>query len=437
MFGNGTDAVPIPKFIYALRVWEGNKYLDFKEFVGGAEQTAEINSGWYLPDDAASELASAINIASSGASGASGDYDVSYDRATDKFTIQRTASGTTTDTVIEDCSVADWTKSADAITEVVQASAYTEGGSALDLGKSGTASNVASYEKSITAASGQAGVYGDIYITDLSEIRSTAGLTIRFGQDSSNHFVRDYNTAALATGWNTVGGASSDFSAAGSPDWNAIDFIWISFYTQNASGTIAIGNIKMDNFRVRPAVDFKILFNTGTNAASGAGTGYGYDVAADATGASSYLADNQLPNRIVSSQPIRRPRPRFVGMNREAVSESGIQTTRHMRTDILFDFTMNYIPENEFKDDWAPFMGKVDEVEGAWVRKLDFEFYPKAVSGSSGDYLVLHPLEEDWEPEEILNEDLPAFYRWTMRCREVIPKAGSLSLVDIYTRTPG
>jgi len=279
IFGTGTDAIPIPKFIYALRIWEGNKYVDFQEYAGGAELTAELEDGWYLPDDLASLVAQVFSEASSGASGASAIYSCSFDRSTDMFTISKTASG-----------------------------------------------------------------------------------------------------------------ASS--------------------YANNR---------------------FDILFNSGTSTASGAGSALGYSVASDATGASAYEADNELPNRLIPSQPIREPFARFEGLNRSAIAESGIFSSRHIRTDIRFEFAMIYIPENEVKDEWAKWMGKVDEVEGAWLRQLDFEFYPKA---TNQDYIVLHPDESDWDLREMHQSNLPAFYEWRMSCRETIPKAGTWSLADIYTRIP-
>lgn len=278
IFGTGTDAIPIPKFVYALRIWQANQFIDFQEAASGAEMTAEIDAGYYLPDDLAVAVASAFNIATSGASGASALYDCTYDRTDDKFTISRTASG-----------------------------------------------------------------------------------------------------------------ASS--------------------YADNA---------------------FNLLFDSGTNAASGAGTGMGYAVAADATGASAYEADNELPNRLIPSQPIRNPRPNFKGVNRESVTESGIHTANHVRTDIMFEFQIKYIPEDELLNEWSLFMGKPGDISSPWMQKLDFEFYPKATSPSN--YIVFHPDQEDWKPEEM--NKLPTFYEWIMKMREVIPKAGTLSLMEIYDGTP-
>ncbi|MCK5639223.1 MAG: hypothetical protein KAJ19_00445 [Gammaproteobacteria bacterium] len=434
MFGTGTEAVPIPKFIYALRIWEQNKYFDFKEYSEGIEITAEINEGWYLPDDAATKLASAMNWATSGANGASASYGVTYDRGSEKFTVSLASSGATGEVVMDDCSAtANWSNNVEATDITVAA-----GNSGLDCGKDGGLSVAATYFRVIDSVNLGASALMDIYITSLAELRSSAGLAVRFGGTAASYFYINYDTADLATGWNyNLGGASGDFSIQGGPDWEACVGWQVGFITTNAADTIAHGNVKINNIRrVTPgATSLSLLLNTGTNTASGAATGYGFDTSADATGASAYESDNILPNRIISSQPIRRPVPTFEGMNRSGMSESGIMDSRHIRTDIYFEFLMSNIPENELKDEWAIFMGKVSGVPGPWPGQQDFEFYPKATA--SGDYIVFHPDDTNWVPKEMLGQKLPAFYSWTMSMREVIPKAGTLSLVDIYTRSPG
>jgi hypothetical protein len=448
LFGTGTNVIPIPKFIYAVRMWEQNKHIDFQEYADGPEITAEINEGYYLPDDFAVAVTSAFNFATSGASGASAEYDVSYSRTNDKFTISRTDPGASAGTgidfeTIDPCTaLGDWyvPASADDSTEpTVGAQSSAVGGSAIYMGKDGTDLSYFFYTTNYDSFGASAGFFLDAYITDVNELLDGACLRIILstGPGISNFFIKNIARSSLSNGKNELlGGASSTWAVGGgSPDWNDINHVETRWYAPAASSTIAHGNLQIDNLRVDSEYGFNILWNSGTNAASGAGTAMGYDVAADATGASTYESDNAIPNRIISSQPIRRPKPIFDGMNRSVVSESGIHTTRHVRTDIFFSFEMMYIPENEMKDEWALFMGIINEVSGPWNRKLDFEFYPKATA--TGDYIVFHPEEEKWDPVEMLSDGLVAEYRWTMRMREVKPKAGTLSLIEIYTRTPG
>jgi len=451
IFGVGTDAVPISKFIYALRMWTGNQNIDFKEYTGGAEMSAAIDADHYLPDDLATAVASAMNEATSGASGASGDYDCSYDRGTDKFTITQSDPGIESSVLIDACSsVANWaTANASTDAPTLCATAYTQGSSSCQGGKSGSAHNVAIYRGYQTPlnASGR-DLLVDIFVEDTVELRAAPpaiAIVARSSSGAASGSSWTYNIAnsSLATGFNTYGDTFPDDWAltaggGGASAASAIDLIDLYFYTPSNNHTIPFGNIKWDNIRSTLIGDaaFELLWNTGASAGSGAASALGFSATADDTGASAYTADSQLPNRIVASQPIRKPRSEFDGMNRESISEAGLRSVQHRRTDIFFEFQMSHIPENELKDEWAPFMGKVDEVDGPWSRGLAFEWYPKATAAASGDYIVFHPDRGRWRPEQMLPK-LPGFYRWRMEMREIIPKAGTLSLADIYTRTPG
>jgi hypothetical protein len=443
LFGTGTDAVPIPKFIYAVRIWEQNKHLDFQEITGGSELTAELNEGYYLPDDLATAVATAMSAISDASAGSaeSGQYSATYNRANDKITIAQDSYTS----VINNCETpAEWIPFGEASSATLNATAFTEGEGSLDLGKSGTASEVGYWTVNFDEINPSGSDFKiDVYVEDQNEHHSASAFYIvaRSASGTIANFLINVPRASIQGegDFYSYGGLFPDEWDLISGDANGASSInQFSIYarTPSSTATIAQGNFKIDNLRaVGYDNGFQLLFNTGTNAASGAGTAMGYDVSADATGASAYESDNVIPNRILSSQPIRRPRPEFDGMNRSTISESGIHTVRYIRTDIFFSFEMMYIPENELKDDWAPFMGIVNEDPGPWARKLDFEFYPKA--SSSGDYIVFHPDDELWKPVEMLTDGLVAEYRWTMRMREVKPKAGTLSLVEIYTRTPG
>lgn len=259
---DGTGFIPLPKFIYSLQIWQGNYFLDFKEAGGGAERTAQIDAGYYLPEALATALQSALN----GASGASGDYTVSFSRSTEKFTIS----------------------------------------------------------------------------TDLAYL----------------------------------------------------DLLW----------------------------------NTGTNAASGAATALGFAASADSTGATAYEAPAALPNLYIPTQPIRNARPEFEHDKKEAVSDSGVRVINFRKIMRFLTVNFKYIEEQEIKNEWIPFIGNDSAARGH-----PFDFYPD--SQTNANYIRMYAGNKRFRPRELLNEELPAFYQFDFEMVEKKPVGGTISLEDIFTRT--
>lgn len=251
----------LPKFIYAIKVWEGNQYIDFKEAATGAERTATIDAGYYLPEDFANAVASAMDAAPS----ASGDYTVSFSRSTDKFTI--------------------------------------------------------------------------------------------------------------------------------STDLTYLDLLW----------------------------------NTGTNAASGAATALGY-AAVDATGATAYEADNVLPNRFISTQPIRSPRPAFKPERKRTISDSGVQVTNYRRIDQMYGFQMLYIEEQELNNNWLEMISKNGTPLGYPV-----DYYPDGTD--TADYLRAFIDDAQFRPAEMVDVGFTGHYRFNIMLRQKLPKAGTIEVFDLFPRT--
>lgn len=260
---DGVGVVPLPKFIFALRIFGANHFLDFKEAGGGPERTAIINDDYYLPEDMATALQSSLNSAS----GASGNYTVSFSRTTEKYTIS------------------------------------------TDLG----------------------------------------------------------------------------------------------FLT--------------------------LLWNTGTNAASGAATAFGYSASADDIGFTSYISDIVLPNRYIPTQPIRNLRPEFEQDKNITVSDSGVRVTNFRKIIRMLTVNFKYIEEQELKNEWIPFIGNDSAALGH-----PFDFYPD--SQTNANYIRMYLDSERFRPREMVqSEQLPAFYQFDFDMVEKIPKGGTISLEDIFTRT--
>jgi hypothetical protein len=435
----GSDLVPLSKFIYAIRMWDNNRFIDFQDASGGPNLVADIGNGFRLPEELGRYASSAMNEASQNhASGASSTFIVSFDRTTEKYTID--GLGTT----FEACSAAaDWDQGA---------------GSAEAPQLNTTYYRVASGSISgavATSGGGSFGYYASAFAQQDLDGKDV-GFDIRFSENvnlvaapgsglnfirfylftgtgvSPDYYFKDFQASGMSSGWNFVQAVDfpTGWSSAGSPTASAIDQIQIVF-NKHITETYEHGDILWDNFNTNSFLS--LLWNTGASAASGAASALGFSASADDTGTLTYEGDTVLPNRLFPSQPIRRPVPRFRSVSRESISESGVRAVGYSRTDIEFSFRMLYIPENEMKDDWAPFMGKVDGVPGPWQQGIDFDWYPNKNNAS---YIRFHPLNMDWDLDEMFDQGMPAYFMWTMEMREVIPEGGNISLIEIYTRTP-
>jgi len=254
--------IPVPKFIYPIEIDSDNKYLDFAEGALEPERSAEIDAGWYLPD----ELATAVQTALNAVTAASGDYTVSYSRTTDKFTIET--------------------------------------------------------------------------------------------------------------------------------DQAYLDLLW----------------------------------STGSNAASGCHTSLGFASGADDTGATSYAADNMLPNRFASGQPVRSPEHGFPWIRKEFVSDSGRTAVNFRRQERELSFTMSYIREQDLKDDWVPML-----VASGVARGHAVDFYPNSLDTAT--YVRAYLDQKGFDPKEMVGQAMPRFYSFKISLREKIPAAGSVSIEDLFTRS--
>lgn len=260
---DGVGIVKLPKFIYSLQLWQANYFVDFKESGGGAERTIQIDAGYYLPEDLATALQSALNSAS----GASGDYTVSFSRSTEKYTIS----------------------------------------------------------------------------TDLAYL----------------------------------------------------DLLW----------------------------------NTGTNAASGAATALGFAASADSTGATAYEAPSVLPNKYIATQPLRNVRPEFEHDKLEAISDSGVRVINFRKIMRFLIVNFKYIEEQEIKNEWIPFIGNDSAARGH-----PFDFYPDSLTNAN--YIRMYVSNKRFKPQEMDQvEGLPAFYQFDLEMVEKKPVGGTISLEDIFTRT--
>jgi len=254
-----SNVVPLPKWIYPQQISGSNYYLDFKESGGGAELSAVIDAGWYLPEDLATAVQAALNAAA-----VVGTYTVTFDRATEKYTI--------------------------------------------------------------------------------------------------------------------------------ATDQAYLDLLWSS----------------------------------GTHAASGCHTALGFASGADDTGATSYVGDNILPNRFISSQPIRSQKPDFGWVRKSKVSDGGAQTTNFRRQERALGFKMMQIEEQNLKDDWLPML-----VNSGAARGHPVDYYPNSLAA---DYVRAYLDMKGFGPNEMIPA-LPRFYEFKLSLREKIPQGGTVSFDELFTRT--
>ena len=167
--------------------------------------------------------------------------------------------------VVDDCETADWSESADATADSLNSSSYVEGSNSLNLGKSGTSSTSFSYNKATTSVdfSGKT-LFLFLYVTSLSDLASSGtAVRVKFGSDSSNFYYNDFSVSDLSTGWNALWVAQSSASVTGSPVVSACDYSEIEFFVDDASDTVASGDLRMDYWHVADSTDFAEEFTTG------------------------------------------------------------------------------------------------------------------------------------------------------------------------------
>jgi len=150
-----------------------------------------------------------------------------------------------------------WVAGDDADTETQNTTNFQEGTASLNLGKNGTSATTFYYEKTITSADLSSDDTFVIWLninnqTDFAKLTSTDTVKIWLGNDSSNYYELSIDKADLYTGWIRIESSIwSDFTENGSVDDTDIDYLRITFTTNNTSDTIALGNILMDYWNTR------------------------------------------------------------------------------------------------------------------------------------------------------------------------------------------
>lgn len=155
--------------------------------------------------------------------------------------------------------ITGWSASADASAVSLDTSSYKEGTASLKMGKSGSTVANISYSKAVTSldfTSKQ--LFGWIYVTTIAELISTGtAISVRYGSDASNYYQKDYAIGDLAAGWNIVSFTSATAtSTTGIPVITAMDYLYIQFFTDLTSDTIASGNLKTDDWKLSSSDDF-------------------------------------------------------------------------------------------------------------------------------------------------------------------------------------
>jgi len=182
------------------------------------------------------------------------------------FTIESVSGVIEIDTenlvTVDDCEVADWTESADATAEVLDPTDYRQGDNSLDLGKSGIASDTASYEKVLGAIvdGSDANMHLWVKIEDSTALGKIYSIDITYGSggDATNSYSYSVRNTYLVEGWQRIDidRTSSGLSQAGFPSISAINFLKIDIVTNNSSDTLASGDVKMDFWFFAPQNDY-------------------------------------------------------------------------------------------------------------------------------------------------------------------------------------
>lgn len=169
---------------------------------------------------------------------------------------------------VDSCDVADWTDSADTTT-TVNSSIFKEGTGALNFTKDGSASATAYTYKTTTSldfTNKRLAIW--IYIVDtatLNKLTVTAGLSIRYGNDSSNYWEWEFNRAELAVGWNRLDDMRSTNAdnTQGSPALATCDYTYVEFVAVSAATVWSAGDIVFDDIKLISNDDYTKIFESG------------------------------------------------------------------------------------------------------------------------------------------------------------------------------
>jgi len=142
-----------------------------------------------------------------------------------------------------------WTDANGAVSQ--NTTTYQEGGAALNLTKTSTASKIANMYKTIS----QKDVTGQIikiwvYIKDQTALNKIAYIACALGANISNRYWGNITSANLAIGWNSWELHIDDFqSIYGSPSKSNIQYIEATLSTHNDSDTLSSGDLIFDFYR--------------------------------------------------------------------------------------------------------------------------------------------------------------------------------------------
>lgn len=157
--------------------------------------------------------------------------------------------------ILDSCEVANWTQSADAAAEVLDAANFREGLNSLSLGKTGVVTDTASYETILGAVKdgSDADLHLWLYIDDAPTLAVLKQIEITYGSGGSaaNSFKLVFDDTDLATGWQIlrIDRDDIDLIQTGFPSITAINFLKIALVTNNIGDTFASGKVKMDFWR--------------------------------------------------------------------------------------------------------------------------------------------------------------------------------------------
>jgi hypothetical protein len=102
--------------------------------------------------------------------------------------------------------------------------------------KTVTALNLTTFQNGVDAASTSDGILWVVYVSDKTKIDTA--LTLKLGTDNSNNYYYTFTPVSIVDGWNAWFTLKSNFSTAGSVNWNNITYLHMEWYSY-ASATNA------------------------------------------------------------------------------------------------------------------------------------------------------------------------------------------------------
>jgi len=157
--------------------------------------------------------------------------------------------------LVDDCETANWTESADATADALDAVDFIQGANSLDLGKSGTSSTLASYEKVLgTVVDGtDKDMHLSLKIIDNTALAKIDRIEITYGSggDATNAYTLSFSNSDLADAVGSfyrffIDRTDTELTQTGFPSVAATNFIKIDIYTNLAGDVLTSGDVKMD-----------------------------------------------------------------------------------------------------------------------------------------------------------------------------------------------